>query len=173
MNVLKAAFHVVHEFPGGAAALAKLLAKKKSPTQLCHEVAPPAGSAAKLGLETAIDITEITNDDRILFAWAIERRYACVRLSVPELTNAGELLAATSRFAKETGDALIQMHKAIADGRITENEIHRFEQEVAQIAPAAISLVERMRAIATRQSRQRALPTPVPKLVQRRAAAVT
>jgi hypothetical protein len=54
------------------------------------------------------------------------------------------------------GEALAS-ERMVADGRITENEIARFEREVADIAPAAIALAERMRAVADEQARVRAV----------------
>lgn len=171
MNPIQAAGLVAREYPGGVTALAKRL--NKSPTTLWQELKPPAGGFAKLGLGTAIEITEETDDDRILFAWAVSRGYACVRLTVPRGDLPTDLLAAVSRFAKETGDALTAMHGAIADGRITENEISAFEREVSQIAPAALSLGERMRSVASQQARARAIRAPYVPKVQRGAAAVS
>lgn len=159
MNVLKAAYAVVHEFPGGARALVKRLSTPKSSTQLCHEVDPPEGSKAKLGMLTAVEITEITNDDRMLIAWAESRGYACVPVKTQK--RHADLLGAVCFFSKETADALLAMHQAIVDGRITENEIHHFEKQVADIAPAAIALERAMREKAMEQSKARAVaPAP-------------
>jgi hypothetical protein len=63
-----------------------------------------------------------------------------------------------SCFAKETAEALLAMHEALADGRITENEIKRFEKEVGDIAPAACSLVARMRSSPPSSRAFRAVP---------------
>jgi hypothetical protein len=56
---LDAAYHVVHDYePDGAASLAPRLGK--SSTQLCHEVKPPPGNMAKLGLVDAVKISDLT-----------------------------------------------------------------------------------------------------------------
>lgn len=151
---MRAAYLVAHEAKGGLPVLARLL--KKSPTTLAHEVNPPAGSMAKLGLATAVQLTEATNDDRILHAWAEARGYRLVRAHVPANDSHGDLLQAVCRFGKESGEALTAMHRAIDAGHITENDIARFEREVGDVAPAAVSLAARMRALALTQAKDRA-----------------
>lgn len=146
MTPLDAAYHVVHDYPGGAKALAPRLGKSHG--HLCHEVRPPRESTAKLGLADALKISEMTGDHRILMAFAESLGYRCVRVEIPAAR--GELLEAVSRFAKETGEALMAMHRAIEDGRVTENEVREFERQVADIAPAAVSLAERMRGTGRR-----------------------
>lgn len=153
---LDAAYHVVHDYaPDGAASLAPRMGK--SSTTLCHEVKPPPSSMAKLGLVDAVKITDLTGDLRILHAFAEAVGHQAVKVEVPETDSAPNLMAAMSLFAKETAEALLAMHEALADGRVTENEIRRFEKEVGDVAPAACSLVARMRLLAAEQSRLRAV----------------
>jgi hypothetical protein len=153
---LDAAYHVVHDYePSGAASLAPRLGK--SSTQLCHEVKPPPGSMAKLGLVDAVKISDFANDYRILHAFAEALDHQAVKVEVPESDTVPDLVAAMLAFSKETAEALSAMHEALADGRLTENEIRRFEKEVGDIAPAACSLVARMRLLAAEQSRIRAV----------------
>jgi len=153
MTPLDAAFHVVHDYAGGAESLAPRL--NKHPTTLCQEVRPPKGGTAKLGLATAVAIQELTGDHRILHAEASQLGYRCVRISELAGVSNRELMASITAFAKETGEALIAAHQAIEDGRITENEIREFEKQVADIVPAAVALAERLRSIATEQARER------------------
>lgn len=155
MTPLDAAFHAVHDYPGGAEALAPRLGK--APGTLCHEVRPPEGSKAKLGLLDAIKIAALTGDHRMLHSFAEVLGYRCVRMQGFNLNGPKELLEAVSAFAKETGEALMAMHHSIEDGRITEREIREFEKQVADIAPAAIALAERMREESVRQARLRAV----------------
>lgn len=156
MNPLQAAREIARSFPGGAAALAKRL--KRNSTTFSHELCPPAGSLAKLGLATAIAMTEEANDDRILFAWAVSRGYACVKLEVPDRDRPGNLLSDYAAFARKTSKALADVSGAIEDGRITENEIHLCDREISEIAPTAISLLGRLRSAAVQQAKARALP---------------
>jgi hypothetical protein len=154
---LDAAYHVVHDYePNGAESLAPRLGK--SPTTLSHEVKPPPTSMAKLGLVDAVKISDLTGDMRILHAFAEAVGHRAVKVEIPEADSLPDLVVAMSCFAKETAEALLAMHEVLADGRITENEIKRFEKEVGDIAPAACSLVARMRVLAAEQSRIRAVP---------------
>jgi hypothetical protein len=77
MNILDAAYHTVHDYPGGASALAPRLGK--SHATLSHEVRPPANSQAKLGLRDAQRIMALTGDYRILQAQAAELGFFLVR----------------------------------------------------------------------------------------------
>ena len=64
-SVLDAAYHTVHDYPGGAPALAARLGKR--PAVLCHEVAPgPSNASAKFGLMDAMRIMAMTGDHRVL-----------------------------------------------------------------------------------------------------------
>ena len=157
VNPIQAAALVAKDFPGGIAALARRLTKK-NPTTLAHELKPPVGSLAKLGLMTAVEMTEAANDDRILFAWAVSRGYACVRLQVPQQDSPGTLLTDYARFMRDLSEAGAAASSAVADGKITENEIHLCEREFSLIAPAAISLATRMRSVAMQQAKERATP---------------
>lgn len=58
MNPLDAAYNLVRDYPGGASSLAPRL--DKNPSVLSHEVT--ATGSAKLGLLTAIKITELSGD---------------------------------------------------------------------------------------------------------------
>lgn len=64
MNLQDAAYHTVHDYPGGTSALAVRLGKHT--TTLNHEVRPPVGSSAKLGLVDAQRIMAMSGDHRIL-----------------------------------------------------------------------------------------------------------
>lgn len=153
MTPLDAAYNVVSDYPGGAFALAARLGKK--PSTLTHELNPAANPNAKLGLETAVKISELTGDHRILHAFAEQLGYRCVRVGVIDSIDAPDVLREISVFAKETGEALIAAHRAIEDGSLTENEIETFEREVADIAPAAVTVAKAMRDLAERERLKR------------------
>jgi hypothetical protein len=153
---LDAAYHVVHDYaPDGAASLAPRMGK--SSTTLCHEVKPPPSSMAKLGLVDAVKITDLTGDLRILHAFAEAVGHQAVKVDMPEADSDTDFHADFARFAKETSEALAAVSIAIADKRITENELRACEKEIGDIAPAACSLLARLRALAAEQSRIRAV----------------
>lgn len=156
MNPLDAAYHVVHEYPGGAPAVAARLGKPVS--TLNQELRPPRGCNAKLGLLTAVSITDLTGDLRILHAWADQAHCRVVYLGAPQDAGSADLMGAMSAFVKETSEALTAMSAVLEDGRITEREICDFEKQAADIAPKAARLAELFRAHAHRQALARATP---------------
>lgn len=156
MNVLQAAREVARSYKGGIVALANRLGK--NPTTLAHEVSPPVGSLAKLGLATAVAITDEANDDRILQAFAQHRHYRCVRVTLPARESAKDLTAAALEFSRCASESLACMHRAITQGHVTENQVHTFERDVSAIATAAATVAERMRVLAEHQAKARAMP---------------
>lgn len=155
MKPLDAAYHVVHDYPGGAAALAPRLGKAS--VTLCHEVKPPSGSMAKFGLTDAVKVSDLADDFRILHSFAQALHHQAVRYEIPECDTAEDVHACAAHFTREVAEALLAVNQALTDGRITPNEIHRIEKEVADIAPAAVSLVARMRALVAQRSKLRAV----------------
>lgn len=145
--------HLVHDFPGGAAALAVRLGVAK--WTLAHKADFNCTTHQPTFIEV-VKAEQLTGDHRPLYAHAETLGYRCVRMQY-EIPNDTGLLPAVNRFARETAEALKAMSDALEDGRITETEIRRFEKEVADIAPRAVALAERMRQAAAEQSRERAL----------------
>lgn len=135
MNVLDAAYHTVHDYPGGAEALAVRLGNKRG-TSLSHEVRPPAGSTAKLGLLTAVEIMELSGDLRVLNA-------ICARLNcappVP-LPVAGEeegcAAALAAEVARDFAELMGEVARDVADSVITDNELRRLERCFGELVAA-------------------------------------
>lgn len=136
MSLLDAAYDVVHEYPGGAAALAVRL--KKSPTTLCHELT--STGSAKLGLLDAKKISDFSGDLRILQAWAGEAGQMLVPL--PGLDNGtDECLARLSGAAKEFSDLVAEVSISMADGAVSDNELTRIRREAAELFAKVHSLL--------------------------------
>jgi hypothetical protein len=133
MNVLAAAYNVVSDYRGGAAALAPLLGKSGS--TLSHEVSPNCAHA-KLGMLDAVKITAFTGDWRILQAFAAE----VGALVVPIHSNAGgeaDTLAALGQMAKEFAELVSATGETMADGLVSDNELARLERETGDLVQAA------------------------------------
>lgn len=135
MNVLDAAYHTVHDYPGGAEALAVRLGNKRG-TSLSHEVRPPAGSTAKLGLMTAVEIMELSGDLRILNA-------ICGRLNCapPVPLPAGDhedgcAAALAAEVARDFAELMGEVARDVADSVITDNELQRLERRFGELVAA-------------------------------------
>lgn len=144
--------HLVHDYPGGAPALAERLGVNK---WTLEKKADPNCSTHRPSFEEVVRAEQLTGDQRPLHAHAAALGCRVVKVSIPDGVSDEQLLARMATFVKETGEALASASRAIADGRITENEIRRVEKEGADIAPALAELVARMRSMADEQARRR------------------
>ena len=153
MDIRDAAYHTVHDYPGGSSSLAPRLGKR--PGVLCHEVAPPEGSSAKLGLVDALRIVQMTGDARILAAFAVECGHMVVPLPAqrPEplphdARAAGEHLA---EVAREFADVMAAASMALADGRVCENERRSIERQFGELIAAGQAMLGMFSALASEQ----------------------
>lgn len=127
-SVLDAAFNLVHDYPGGARALAPRIGK--SPTTLCHELT--AQGSAKLGLVDAVKLSALTGSTSVAQAFA----QAVGGVFVPGASGAAGLadgdLEAVARTMREVSEAVAVFCDAMADGRVSENELRRLDKEILQ-----------------------------------------
>lgn len=138
MSVLDALYHTVHDFDGGAEALAQRLGKRG--TSLCHEVRPPANSTAKAGLLDAMKVMDITGDHRTLHAMNAHLGYMAVRL--PNLDLASEsTMAHLAAVSKEFNDVVQAAALSAADGVITDNELAALQKQAGELIAAVQGLL--------------------------------
>lgn len=125
MNVLDAAYHVVHDYPGGSESLGPRIGK--SPTTLSHEVARVG--TAKFGLETAVKATLMSGDMRILDAFAMH----CGRMTLPlpELAASDDdcCMLELGNMLHKVGELVKDTTESLRDGVITDNEMGCIDQE--------------------------------------------
>lgn len=144
MNVLLAAYHLVKDFVGGAAALAAML-PNKSGTTLSHEINPHCHHA-KLGLDDAVRISVLANDPRILHAFAAEMNCLVIPLAVPD--PGGQCaFARTAALAREFGELMGELTTTLADGQVTLNELRRTEREAGELVAALHLVLAEVRGI--------------------------
>ena len=129
MNLMDAAYRVVHDYPGGAESLGPRI--NKSPTTLSHEVAKVG--AAKFGLETAAEVTELSQDMRILAALAL--RCGHMTLPLPELAgpNNETCIAELGTILSEVGELVRDTTESLRDGVISDNEMKRIDRECGML----------------------------------------
>lgn len=138
MNIDDAAYHTVHDYPGGAAALAPRLGK--SSTSLSHEVRPPAGNMAKLGLRDAQRIMALTGDYRMLHAQAAELGQFV--LPLPQVAQSDGSMQHLAELAREFGDVVSTIGSVLADGRVTDNEMRGLERQWGELVAAGQHMLE-------------------------------
>lgn len=130
-SILDAAFHVVHDHPGGAAALAPRL--HKSPGTLCHELT--ASGSAKLGLVDALKISHLTGSRSIVNAFAAE--LGCLVLPLPAHQAGVDTFAQLADTAREFSEFIASVASAAADGQVSANELARVDRELSEMIAAA------------------------------------
>lgn len=140
-EVMDSAYHVVHDYPGGAESLAPRL--KKRGDQLSHEVAERG--SAKFGLRDAVRITDLTGDMRILASWALHTRHMLVPLPHSE-AGGSEVLQALGGASKEFADLCQAVCKGMADGRVSDNELDRVQREAGELQAMLLQLIDALRA---------------------------
>lgn len=137
MNVIDAAYNVVHDYPGGADSLGPRVGK--SGTTLSHEV--NRTGTAKFGLETAEKVTVMSKDYRILETFAAN----CGRftLPLPEVLQEGgdSVLARLGDLLREQSHVVREVTMASADGVYTPNERKKIATEVGQLIATATQLL--------------------------------
>lgn len=139
-TILDAAYHVVHDYPGGAVSLAPRL--NKSSTTLSHEVT--ATGTAKLGLLDAVKITGFSGDLRILQAWAMHAGQ--MLLPLPDQDGGpDECLNHVSSSAKEFAELVSEVAFDLSDGSISDNEMQRIEHEAGELFAAVHGLLKALR----------------------------
>lgn len=126
-TVLDAAFHLVHDYPGGSVSLAPRI--NKSVTTLSHEV--KGTGTAKLALDDAVKLTCLTGDWRILNAFA----GVCggLVLPMPAIQPGMDTFHGLAEAAREFGEFVASVADAAADGRVTGNELARVDRELSEL----------------------------------------
>lgn len=134
MNATLAAFHVVADYKGGAMTLAPMLGKNAA--TLSHEVNPNYG-AAKLGLEDAIKLTLLTEDLRVLSAFAAQCGCIVLPMASADGVQATDEsgLAAVSALASKFGDLMARVSKAMT-APVSANDMRAAEREAGELVAA-------------------------------------
>lgn len=137
MNVIDAAHATVHDYHGGSVALAPRI--NMAPAVLRGKV-NCNDDRHHLTLAEAQRIQSLTGDHRILMAMADELGYLLVPL--PNIDSA-DFASEAMRTVKEFGEFIGACGEAMADGKVSLNELHKVDTELLQ-AMAHISRLHQM-----------------------------
>lgn len=147
MNIIDAAYHTVHDYPGGATALAPRLGIK-SPAVLNSKVNPNTDTH-HITLVEAIKIMAITNDYRIL--QSMNAHLGKVAIDLPQIPECRDtaLTDLVLSFGMQGGDVYTLFKTMMADGRITRGEavdlskvIHKLHEILAELNAQVHACVE-------------------------------
>ena len=151
MNITDAAYNTVHDYPGGASALAPRLGIK-SPAVLNSKVNPNTDTH-HLTLAEASKIMAITGDFRILQSLNAEHGKVSIDLPViPECRDIA-LTDLVLSIGMGGGDVCAVFKEMMADGRITQGEamdmskvIHQLHMLLAELDTQVHTCVEKEKA---------------------------
>jgi hypothetical protein len=143
MQLLDAAYHTVHDYPGGAPSLAPRMGK--SPHSLNHEVT--GSGSAKLGLADAAKLCMLTGDYRVLHAFAESCGHLCVPLPDLEQQVSGDVLMHLAASSTEFADLCSEVCRSVGDGRISDNELESIERERTELLAQLARLGEAIRIL--------------------------
>lgn len=151
MNITDAAYNTVHDYPGGASAIAPRLGIK-SPAVLNSKVNPNTDTH-HLTLAEASKIMAITGDFRILQSLNAEHGKVSIDLPViPECRDMA-LTDLVLSIGMGGGDVCAVFKEMMADGRITQGEamdmskvIHQLHMLLAELDTQVHTCVEKEKA---------------------------
>lgn len=145
MNIIDAAYAVVHDYPGGSESLAPRLGMSAA---VLRNKVNPNNATHHLGLADAVRATDVTNDDRMLEAWAATRGYALVKLpSAVDCCDAA-IVELMGKAWSTHGDVGQEIVKTLEDGRVERHEIERVDHRIFKHAQVLLDISARLRGMA-------------------------
>ncbi len=140
MNTKDAAYHTVHDYAGGSESLgprvgisAAVLRNKVNPNNETHH----------LTLAEAQRIVDITDDERILRAWAHARGLLLIK--APEGSDCDmSVLEAVVEVGVAHGQWMQTIHSALADGKVDANEVQAVKAAKRVLQTAAATATQRV-----------------------------
>lgn len=142
MNLIDAAHKTVHDYPGGSQSLGPRI--DMSPAVLRNKV-NPNNETHHLTLAEADEIMSVTGDHRILHALAAEHGYVLQKAA--DATTEGTVLQLLLRANAAEGDLDKALNDALADGRLTQNELKEVLAKNMTQASAQMALMRKLCAI--------------------------
>lgn len=144
MNILDAAHKTVHDYPGGSVSLAPRLGMSAA---VLRNKVNPNNATHHLTLAEADELMGVSGDHRILHALAAEHGYALQSGDVP---NSGSLIQGMLSASAGQGDLAHVVSEALADGRITPNEVSEIERACTALQHVLAHIAQHA-AVAARQ----------------------
>jgi hypothetical protein len=137
MNTVDAAYHTVHDYPGGSESLGPRVGI--SPAVLRNKV-NPNNDTHHLTLAEAVRMVDITDDERILQAWARARGYMLVKPPAGRSCDMA-VLEQVVNLGIANGQFMATINEALADNKITRKEISKIRdaEHVLQTTAATVT----------------------------------
>jgi hypothetical protein len=145
VNVQDAAYHTVHDQPGGSESLGPRLGV--SPVVLRGKVSPSDGRH-HLMLAEADRLMGLTGDVRILHALAATHSHVCIRVDGEVPASDLAVLELVTHVWREHGDVGRAVDDLLADGRVLAPELARVKAEIYELQQALLAKLARLEGMA-------------------------
>lgn len=146
MDPLTAAHKVAHDFrDGGAVGLARLMGKN-SGTFLNELNIDQEGH--KLGLATAVLMTELADNNLILESWAQQRRLMLLPVPAENFPHDAELISLLLKRDRKQGEFARVIDAALDNGEISHHEAAQIRAWGHRLVTSVMELVVRLESIA-------------------------
>ena len=144
MPIEKAAYNTVHQAPGGAKVTASSMGLSY---QVLLNKVNSKNTTHHLTLKEVVDVMRATKDTRILDALASE--FNGMFLPLPALSSdvPPNLMTDIAKMSSEFGSLLKEISDDLSDGKITENEWTRIDNDAAKLREALAMLMGDLRRV--------------------------
>lgn len=152
MNALDAAYHTVHEYVGGAAALAARLGIRSA--AVLNSKVNPNTSTHHLRLDEAIKLMVFTNDYRLL--QAINYELGFISIPIPSKCTDTEInvMNHVLDIGHRKGELCATIKDIFEDGIVTRDEAKTFRALASRICSGVMSLANQLDSLSNKK------PTP-------------
>jgi hypothetical protein len=127
MNVLDAFHQTVHSAPGGCEALAPRLGMQAG---VLRNKANPNCATNKPTLDEVDRVIGLTGDCQVLHALAANQGHVCVKVERAESASDMGVLELMTKYWSTNGEVGTEIMEALADGRITKDELERVHSAI-------------------------------------------
>lgn len=142
MNVLDAAYHTAHDFPGGIPALAQRMGGASA--HVLNKKVHPQIDTHRLTLEESVKMQAITGDCRILQSMAFALNHVAIPLPESPVGSDMSLLDGFLEVLEELGIFAQDFRQSWADGRITKEEFEKLKADTNEIQGRVAMFVSRI-----------------------------
>ncbi len=145
MDVQDAFYHTVHDYKGGAEALAPRMGV--SPAILRNK-ADPRKEHNKPMLADADKVMGLTGDYRILHSLAANHNHVCIKVDPKGTASDLAILELVTHVWQSNGDVGSAVHAALADGRVERCELKKVRAAIYKTQQALNEMLVRLEEMA-------------------------
>lgn len=139
LSVRDAAFHTVHDYPGGCTPLAARMGI--NPQTLAHKVNPKDQNRYALNLEESLRVQALSGDCRILHAMARELGFVALQLDPLDDESVNNCITAA---VQEFGELLRTVGESLSDQKVTDRELSQIDAALGNVMNRANALRARL-----------------------------